>query len=67
MIISIVSASGFFVCFVLGCKNSSKSRAWIIGKEHMFVILKLYLIRFYELVVHYKRKMGNESDVSIGV
>ena len=24
----------------------------------MIVILRLYLIRFYELVVHYKRKKG---------
>jgi hypothetical protein len=37
MIISIVSASSFFVCLGLGCKNSSKSRAWIFGKEHMIV------------------------------
>jgi len=56
MIISIVSASSFFGCLGLGCKNSSKSRAWIFGKEHMIVILKLYLIIFYELVVHCKRK-----------
>ena len=55
-IISIVSASGFLICFVLGCRNSSKSRAWIFGKEHMNVILKLVLIRFYELVVHFERK-----------
>jgi len=56
MIISIISDSGFLVCLGLGCKNSSKSRAWIFGKEHMIIILKLYLIIFYELVVHFKRK-----------
>jgi hypothetical protein len=56
MIISIVSALGFFVCFFLGCKNSSKSRLWKFGKVHMTAILKIHLIRFYELVIHCKRK-----------
>jgi len=29
----------------------------------MIVILKLYLIRFYELVVHYKRKKGKGYEI----
>jgi len=56
MVISIVSALGFFVCFFLVCENSSKSRIWKFGKVHMTIILKLHLIRFYELEIHCKRK-----------
>jgi len=58
MIISIVSASAFLVCFFLCCKSSSKSRVWIFGKEHMIVILKLHLIRIYELLVHYNKSQN---------
>jgi hypothetical protein len=58
MIISIVSASAFLVCFFLCCKSSSKSRVWIFGKEHMIVILKLHLISIYELLVHYNKSQN---------
>lgn len=62
-IISTVSASGFFDCFVFGCKNFSKSRAWKFGKEHMIVILKFCVIRFYESVIHFRRKKWLRAEL----